>query len=178
MVHLSPATVDEFENSCRANVQRLHRFAIMVGAAFPPHGPKHLPGTMNRIVPEFDVNVRRALEDPLIHLVRLIRSAPDPAERVINRDFIGLTEIIVDHLQVACVERAVKLRQRLLRLAEVSKILSTRNGSLNRLQDLRPRRLNGYRQQGNMGCHRTSLPWSGFYDTIPPTWYPPLPGMA
>src|ERR1700722_8257186 len=96
MVHLSPATVDEFENSCRANVQRLYGFAIVVGAAFPPHGPKHLPGTMNRIVPEFHVNVRRALEDPLIHLVRLIRSAPNPAERVINRDFIGLAEIIVD----------------------------------------------------------------------------------
>ena len=82
----------------------------MVRAAFPPHGPKRVAGTMNRIVPEFHVNVRRALEDPLIHLVRLIRPAPNPAERVINRDFIGLAEILVDHFQVARIERAVELR--------------------------------------------------------------------
>ena len=62
------------------------------------HGPKNVTSTMNGIVPKFDVDVRRALEDGLIHLVRLIRAASNSSEWVINRDFIGMREIFVDHL--------------------------------------------------------------------------------
>jgi hypothetical protein len=56
-----------------------------------------------------DVNVRWTLEDSLIHLVRLIRAAPNSSEWVVNPDFIGMSEIFVDHLQIASIERAVEL---------------------------------------------------------------------
>ena len=44
---------------------------------------------MNGIIPKFDVDVRRAHKDGLIHLVRLIRAASNSSEWVINHDFIA-----------------------------------------------------------------------------------------
>jgi hypothetical protein len=44
--------------------------------------------------------------------VRLIRPAPNSSERVVNRDFIGMSEIFVDHLQIASIERASRRRPR------------------------------------------------------------------
>ncbi|SFJ68986.1 hypothetical protein SAMN05216525_13216 [Bradyrhizobium sp. Gha] len=117
MVHLPPATIDQLKNAGRANVQTFYGVTIMVRAAFPPHGPKYIAGAMYGIVPKFNVNVRRALEDSLIHRVWLICSPPNPSERIINGDLIGMSKVIVDHLQITSVEPAVKLSQCLLRLA-------------------------------------------------------------
>jgi hypothetical protein len=49
---------------------------------------------MNGVVPKFNMNIRRAFEYSLIHLVRLIRAAPNSTKRIINRDFIGASEIL------------------------------------------------------------------------------------
>jgi hypothetical protein len=94
-------------------------------AAFRTDGPKYVARAVNGVVPKFNVNVRWTLEDSLIHLVRLIRAAPNSSEWVVNRDFIGMSEIFVNHLQIASIERAVELGQCLLRLAQVSEVLVT-----------------------------------------------------
>src|SRR6202035_3349013 len=145
MMHLSPAPIDQLKNSGRANVQIFHDFTIMIRAAFPPHGPKYVASAMNRIIPKLNVNVRRTLEYPFIHLVRLIRATPNSSKRVINRDFIGVGEIVVQHLQIAAIKRAVELRQSLLRLAEVSEFLVTCDGLLYRFHGLSVPR--GHRQR-------------------------------
>src|SRR6202171_3340142 len=136
MMHLSPAPVDQLKNSGRANVQIFHDFTIMIRAAFPPHGPKYIASAMNGIIPKLNVNVRRTLEYPLIHLVGLIRATPNSSERVINRDLIGVSEIFVHHLQVASIKRAVELRQCLLRLTKISEFLVTCDGLLYRFHAL------------------------------------------
>src|SRR6266702_6679989 len=136
MMHLSPAPIDQLKNSGRANVQIFHDFTIMICAAFPPHGPKYVARAVNRIIPKLNVNVRRTLEYPFIHLMRLISTTPNSSKRIINRDFIGVGEIFVHHLQIAAVKRAVELRQSLLRLAKVSEFLVTCDGLLYRLHGL------------------------------------------
>src|SRR6266404_5255005 len=140
MMHLSPAPVDQLKNSGRSNVQIFHDFTIMIRAAFPPHGPKYVASAMNRIIPKLNVNVRRTLEYPLIHLVGLIRATPNSSERVINRDLIGVGEIVVHHLQITSIERAVELRQCLLRLVKIPEVLVTCDGLLYRLHGLSVRR--------------------------------------
>ncbi|OKO78041.1 hypothetical protein AC628_14020 [Bradyrhizobium sp. NAS96.2] len=117
MMHLAPATIHQLKNSAGADVQIFYDITIMVGAALPPHGPKDVARAMYRIVPKFNVNVRRTLEDSLVHQVRLICSSPDPSERIVYCDLIGISKVLVDHLQIASVEPAVKLGQGLLRLA-------------------------------------------------------------
>jgi len=112
----------------------------MICAAFPPHGPKYVAGAMNRIIPKFDVNVRRTLEYSLIHLVRLIRPTTNSSKWIVNRDFIGVREIVVHHLQIPVIKRTVELRQTLLRLAKVSKFLVTCDGLLYRFHGLRVHR--------------------------------------
>ena len=98
MVHLLPATIDQLKNSGRANAQIFYDFIIKVRAAFPPHGPKYIASAMNGIIPKLNVNVRRTLEYPLIHLVGLTGAPSNSSKRVINRDFIGVSEIFVHHL--------------------------------------------------------------------------------
>src|ERR1700681_2650724 len=136
MMHLSPAPIDQLKNSGRANVQIFHDFTIMICAAFPPHGPKYIASAMNGVIPKLNVNVRRTLEYPLIHLVGLIGAPSNSSKRVINRDFIGVSEIFVHHLQIASIERAVELRQCLRRLAKISEFLVTCDGLLNRFHAL------------------------------------------
>src|ERR1700686_4206991 len=136
MMHLSPAPVDQLKNSGCANVQIFHDFTIMIRAAFPPHGPKYIASAMNGIIPKLNVDVRRTLEYPLIHLVWLIRSTPNSSERIIYRDFIGVGEILVHHLQIASIERAVELRQCLWRLAKISELLVACDGLLYRFHSL------------------------------------------
>src|SRR6202023_3485788 len=136
MMHLSPAPVDQLKNSGRANVQIFHDFTIMIRAAFPPHGPKYVASAMNGIIPKLNVNVRRTLEYPVIHLVWRIRATPNSSERVIYRDFIGVSEIFVHHLQIASIECAVELGQRLWRLAKISEFLVTCDGLLYRFRTL------------------------------------------
>ncbi|WP_245321452.1 hypothetical protein [Bradyrhizobium sp. NAS96.2] len=63
LVHLAPATIHQLKNSGGADVQTFYDVTIMVGAAFPPHRPKDIACAMYGIVPKFNVNVRRALED-------------------------------------------------------------------------------------------------------------------
>jgi hypothetical protein len=53
---------------------------------------------MDGIVPELNVNVRRAPEDYIIHLMRLIRASPNASEWIVNRDIIRVSEILVNHL--------------------------------------------------------------------------------
>jgi hypothetical protein len=85
---------------------------------------------MDRIIPKFNVNVRKALEYCLIHFTRFIRPTPNPSERVVNGDFIGTSEILVHHVQIASIEGTVELSQCLFRLAEVSKFLAACDGLL------------------------------------------------
>jgi hypothetical protein len=117
MVHLTPAAIDQLKNASRSNVEVFRGITIAVGAALPTYSPKNVTSAMNRIVPKFDMDVRWALENGVIHLVRLIRAASNASERVVNRDFIGMREIFVDHLEIARIESAVELSQGLLRLA-------------------------------------------------------------
>jgi hypothetical protein len=117
MVHLPPATIDQLKNSGRAYVQTSNGVTITVRAAFAPHGPKYIAGAMYSIVPKFNVNVRRTLEDCLIHRVWLICSPPNPSEGIIDCDVIGMSKVFVDHLQVTRVEPVVELSQCLLGLA-------------------------------------------------------------
>src|SRR5260370_34899906 len=155
MMHLSPAPVDQLKNSGRATVPIFHAFTIMIWAAFPPHGPKYVASAMNRIIPKLNVNVRRTLEYPLIHLVRLIRATPNSSKRVINRDFIGVGEIVVHHLQIAAVKRAVELRQSLLRLAKVSEFLATCDGLLYRSHGLSVHRSHRHQKHRDWPPNRT-----------------------
>src|ERR1700730_14324885 len=109
---------------------------MKVRAALPPDGPKHIASAMNGIIPKLNVNVRRTLEYPLIHLVWLIRATPNSSERVIYRDFIGVSEIFVHHRQIASIECAIELRQCLWRLAKISEFLVTSDGLLYRFHTL------------------------------------------
>src|SRR6516225_8155486 len=117
MMHLPPPTVDELKDSTRANVQRFCPCTVTVRAAFAPHGPYHIAGAMDGVISKFDVNVRRTLEDTLIHDVRLICSSTNPSERVVERDLVGTSKVFVHHLQIARVECTIELGQCLLRLA-------------------------------------------------------------
>src|SRR3984893_246769 len=120
-------------------------FTIKVRATFPPHGPKYITSAMNGVIPKLNMNVRRTLEYPLIQLVGLIRATPNSSERVINRDFFGVGEIFVHHLQIASIERAVELRQCLLRLAKISEFLVTCDGLLYRFHALSFQRTHRHR---------------------------------
>src|ERR1700687_3110579 len=91
---------------------------------------------MNGIIPKLNMNVRRTLEYPLIHFVGLIRATSNSSERVINRDFIGVSEIFVHHLQIASIERSVELRQRLWRLVKIFEFFVTCDGLLYRFRTL------------------------------------------
>jgi|SRR6185312_1403498 len=130
MVHLAPTTVHPLENSCCPNVEVSYDLPIAVGAAFSPHGPKYILGAMNGVVHKFNMHVRSALEYRLIHLMRLVRATPNSAQRIVDRDCIRVSEILVHHVQIAGVKRTIELRQCLTRLIEVSEWLIPRDGFL------------------------------------------------
>jgi hypothetical protein len=70
----------------------------MICAALPTYSPKYIANAMYGVIPKFNVNVGWALEDCLIHFVRLICPAPNPSEWVINGHCIGVGEIFIDHV--------------------------------------------------------------------------------
>src|SRR6476469_8787001 len=102
MMHLPPASIDEKSESCERS--KFLRLAISVCATFPTHGPKYIASAMNGIIPKLNVDICRTPEDCLIHLMRLIRAAPNSSERVVNRDLVGVRKIFVDHLQIESIE--------------------------------------------------------------------------
>ena len=61
----------------------------MVRATFPADSPEHVADTMDGVVPKLDVDIGRALEDDLVHLVRHVRTAADAPKRVIDSDLVG-----------------------------------------------------------------------------------------
>jgi hypothetical protein len=92
MVNLSPPTVVELENSRRSDVQVFDRVAVMIGAALPPDRPEHIADAMAGVIPDLDMNIRWALEDHIVHLMRNVRASADAPERVIDGDFVGRGE--------------------------------------------------------------------------------------
>jgi hypothetical protein len=118
VVNLAPAPIHKLKNSRRANVQGLHRAAVQERSALAPHRSEHVADSIDGVIPKYNVNVGGALENSLIHFVRLVRAASDPSQRVIDRDFVGGQKIVVDHLQIARIERLIELNQRLLWLAK------------------------------------------------------------
>src|SRR5712664_1181932 len=132
MVHLPPVTIHHLKNAGCANVQVFYSVTIMVRPALPADCPKNIAGAMYGVVPKFNVNVRRTPEYCLVHLVRLIRPTPNSSKRIVDRNLIRMSEIFVDHLQIAGVETMIELHQCLLRLTQISEILVTCNGSLDR----------------------------------------------
>jgi hypothetical protein len=59
--------------------------------------------------------------------VRLFSAASNSSKWIINRDFVGWSEIFVDHLQITPIEGAIELSQSLLRLpaSPTGRIFST-----------------------------------------------------
>src|SRR5271166_1458589 len=104
MVDLSPAAVEKAKYPRCADVQVFDRVAVMIGAAFPSHGPEHVAD-----FPELDVDVSRTLEDDLVHLVGHVRAAADAPERVIDSNLVGCRKIVVYHCEIARVESLIEL---------------------------------------------------------------------
>src|SRR5712671_1077247 len=104
MVNLSPPAVVKSENSRRADVQVLDCVAVTIRASFPPDSPEHVANAMDGVIPKLDMDVRRALEDYLVHLVGHFRATTNSAERVIDRDLVGRRKIVVDHCEIASIE--------------------------------------------------------------------------
>src|SRR5437868_8500431 len=132
MVHLPPAAIYHLKNTGCANVQVFYGVTIMVRPALSADCPKNVAGAMYGVVPKFNVNVRWTLEYCLVHFVRLICSTPNTSKRIVDCNLIRMSEIFVDHLQIPSVESMIELRKCLLRLAQISVILVTCNGCLDR----------------------------------------------
>src|ERR1700732_3319820 len=86
MVHLAPAAIDKLKNSRSADVEVLFDATVDVGAALAPYRPKQVASAMDRVIPEYDMNVGWTFEDALVHLVRLVGAAANSAKRIVDRD--------------------------------------------------------------------------------------------
>lgn len=130
MMHLPPAAIYQLIDASRANVEIFYDITLAIGTAFTSNGPKYIARAVYGVVPKYNMNVRRTLEDSLIHHVWLICSPPNASERIIDRDLIGTSKVFVDHLEITGIEAAVELSQCLLGLAQVSQIFVTCDGIL------------------------------------------------
>src|SRR6478736_2754065 len=101
MMHLAPATIDELKNAGSADVEVFLGAAIDVGAALAPYRPKHVAGPMDRVIPENNMNVGWTFEDALVHLMRPVSTSANSTQRIIDRNVVGSSEVVVDHLEIA-----------------------------------------------------------------------------
>src|SRR5581483_3095821 len=101
MMYLAPATVDQLKNSRRADVEILLGGALDIGAALAPHRPKHVANPMDRVIPENNVNVGGAFEDPFVHPVRLTGASTNSTERIVDRNAVRGSEVVVQHVEIA-----------------------------------------------------------------------------
>jgi hypothetical protein len=64
-----------FENSGSTDVELLQCISSSIGATLTSDCSEHIVGPVNCVVPKFNVNIRRVLENSLIHQVRLLCAA-------------------------------------------------------------------------------------------------------
>ena len=72
MMDLPPAAVEKLKDSSGANVQVFDFAAVPVGSAFSADRPEDVAKAMKSVVPKLDMDVRRAFEQSLVHLVRRV----------------------------------------------------------------------------------------------------------
>src|SRR5258706_2241176 len=80
------------------------------------------------VVVELDPQPRRAAKDPLVHRADLVPAALDPAERIVHRRVARLLPVLGHEREVARVQRAVELGERLPGLPDVPEIFPSRDG--------------------------------------------------
>src|SRR3989344_7835740 len=107
-MHLLPAAVQLAENAAGANREIETPAVALEITALPAHGVKESLGFVQRVIMEFDVDLCRPVEYPLIDSADFFPTATQTAKGIGHGDLLRPRPVTAHGAEVAGVEGAVK----------------------------------------------------------------------
>src|SRR5215469_16055311 len=128
VVHLTPVMIQKTIDT-RSAKRQIERCTLRLDAAtFPAYGIEKLSRDVQRIVVQFHGNAYGAIKNLFVHATDFGPAALNAADRIVHRSVVEGRPVLPHQHDVARIECAIELRERVTGMGEIAEILESGDG--------------------------------------------------